>query len=98
MPEKVTIDKSGPNLAALALINEKLEPEKKIEVRQIKYLNNIVEQDCRFIKKITKPMKGFKSFNAARATLAGIELHHMLRKRQALVRRPLSPSGINFTN
>jgi len=82
LPEKVTIDKSGSNIAALDLINKKLAPEKKITVRQIKYLNNIVEQDHRFIKKITKPMKGFKSFNSARATLAGIELHHMLRKRQ----------------
>ena len=51
-------------------------------VRQIKYLNNIVEQDHRFIKKITKPMKGFKAFHSADATLAGIELHHMLRKKQ----------------
>ena len=50
--------------------------------RQIKYLNNIVEQDHRFVKKITKPMKGFKAFDCAKATLAGIELHHMLRKGQ----------------
>jgi putative transposase len=82
LPEKVTIDKSGSNIAALELINKELAPDKQITVRQIKYLNNIVEQDHRFIKKITKPMKGFKSFNSARATLAGIELHHMLRKRQ----------------
>lgn len=42
----------------------------------------MVEQDHRFIKKITKPMLGFKAFHSATATLAGIELHHMLRKRQ----------------
>ena len=54
----------------------------QLTVRQIKYFNNIVEQDNRFIKKITKPMKGFKSFHSADATLAGIELHHMLRKGQ----------------
>ena len=54
----------------------------QLTVRQIKYLNNIVEQDHRFIKKITKPMKGFKAFQSADATLAGIELHHMLRKNQ----------------
>ncbi len=54
----------------------------QLTLRQIKYLNNIVEQDHRFIKKITKPMKGFKAFNSAHATLAGIELHHMLRKKQ----------------
>ena len=54
----------------------------QITVRQIKYLNNMVEQDYRFVKKITKPMKGFKSFEAADATVSGIELHHMLRKHQ----------------
>lgn len=41
-----------------------------------------MEQDHRFVKKITKPMKGFKSFHSAEETLAGIELHHMLRKGQ----------------
>ncbi len=45
-------------------------------------LNNIVEQDHRFVKKITKPMKEFKALYFAEATLAGIELHHMLRKAQ----------------
>jgi len=81
-PEKVTIDKSGANNAALKSLNTSLEKENKIEIRQIKYLNNVVEQDHRFIKKITKPMMGFKSFGSAQATLAGIELHHMLRKNQ----------------
>ena len=81
-PEKVTIDKSGANFASLKNINNNLNESEKIEIRQIKYLNNIIEQDHRFIKKITKPMKGFKSFHSANATLAGIELHHMLRKKQ----------------
>jgi len=54
----------------------------QITVRQIKYLNNIVEQDHRFVKQITKPMKGFKAFHSAEATLSGIELHHMLHKKQ----------------
>jgi putative transposase len=84
LPEKITIDKSGVNTAGIDAINKTLDQDKRIEIRQIQYLNNIVEQDHRFIKKITKPMKGFKSFNSARSTLAGIELHHMLRKRQYL--------------
>ena len=54
----------------------------QLTVRQIKYLNNIVEQDPRFIKKITKPMKGFKAFHSAEATLSGVELHQMLGKNQ----------------
>jgi putative transposase len=45
----------------------------QLTVRQIKYLNNIVEQDLRFIKKIIKPMKGFKAFHSAEATLSGVE-------------------------
>ena len=53
-----------------------------IETLQVKYLNNIVEQDHRFIKKITRPMKGFKAFHSASATLQGIEVAHMIRKKQ----------------
>ena len=49
-------------------------------IRQVKYLNNIVEQDHRTIKRITRPMLSFKSFRAARAILASIEPMHMIRK------------------
>jgi putative transposase len=51
----------------------------------VKYLNNIVEQDHRAVKRITRPMLGFKSFHAAQETFAGIELMHMLKKRQLVV-------------
>jgi len=81
-PQKITIDKSGSNNAALKSINKNLKNSDQIEIRQIKYLNNIVEQDHRFIKAVIKPMKGFKSFHSANATLIGIELHHMLHKCQ----------------
>ena len=53
-----------------------------IAVRQVKYLNNIVEQDHRAIKRITRPMLGFKSFRSAANVLAGVELMHMIRKGQ----------------
>ena len=82
-PEKVTMDKSGANKAAMDGINK--ERDVPIEVRQIKYLNNIVEQDHRAVKRITKPMRGFKSFRAASAVLVGIELMHMIRKVQISV-------------
>lgn len=81
-PEKVTIDKSGSNKSALKSMNENLVEGDQMEIRQIKYLNNLVEQDHRFIKKLAKPTLGFKSFHAAHATLIGIELHHMLHKNQ----------------
>lgn len=80
--EKVTIDKSGSNNSALKLINENQPESEEMLIRQIKYLNNIVEQDHRSIKKITKPMMGLKAFHSANATLVGIEFLHMLRKRQ----------------
>jgi len=72
-PKKVTIDKSGSNQSALVAINNELPENKEIEVRQIKYLNNRVEQDHRSVKRITDPMMGFKAFHSAKATLAGIE-------------------------
>jgi transposase-like protein len=54
----------------------------QIHIRQIKYLNNMVKQDHRGIKRITGPMMGFKSFYSAEITLAGIELWRMLKKSQ----------------
>src|SRR5881227_36055 len=80
VPEKITIDGSAANEAAIKRYNA--EQGTAIEIRKIKYLNNIVEQDHRGVKRITRPMLGFKAFDAAQATLAGIELMHMLRKGQ----------------
>ena len=51
-----------------------------VEILQVKYLNNLIEQDPRFIKKITNPMMGFKAFHQAKATIDGIETAHMIRK------------------
>jgi len=79
-PEKITLDKSGANKAAADAYNEGR--ENPAEVRQIKYLNNIVEQDQRGVKRVTKPMMGFKEFHSAQKTLAGIELWRMIKKGQ----------------
>lgn len=81
-PEVVTIDKSGANTAALAERNTGKEADDCIKVRQNKYLNNLVEQDHRNIKRRIRQMLGFKSFRRAQAVLAGIELVHMIRKGQ----------------
>ena len=78
--EKVTIDKSGSNISALKAANKELAEDKQIELRQVKYLNNIVEQDHRFIKKRTKPMLGFKSFRSAKITITGIENIRIIQK------------------
>ena len=79
-PETVTIDKSGANLAALEAINA--ERETPIKIRQTKYLNNIIEQDHRAIKRRTRPMLGFKNFQCARILPGGIEVAHMIAKGQ----------------
>jgi putative transposase len=83
VPEKVTMDKSGANKAAMDEINGSRETP--VIVRQVKYLNNIVEQDHRAIKRVTKPMLNFKSFRDAKNVLAGIELMHMIRKGQLVL-------------
>jgi putative transposase len=91
VPETVTIDKSGANLAALEAINN--DHETPIEIRQSKYINNLIEQDHRAIKRRTRPMLGFKTFRCARILLAGIELMHMIAKGQMKCARGTSPSG-----
>jgi len=80
VPEKITIDKSGANTAAIESV--KADACVDILMRQNKYLNNIVEQDHRAIKRVTRPMLGFKSFWSARIVIAGIETMHMIRKGQ----------------
>ena len=85
VPDRVVIDKSGANLAGLESVNVILKftgSGSTIKILQVKYLNNIIEQDHRFIKRITRPMLGFKAFHSADATLAGIETAHMIRKGQ----------------
>ncbi|WP_018768195.1 DDE-type integrase/transposase/recombinase, partial [Bacillus sp. 105MF] len=53
-----------------------------IKIRQVRYLNNIVEQDHRFIKKRVRSMLGFKSFDTATFILSGVEPMHMIKKEQ----------------
>lgn len=80
IPDKINIDKSGANLAAIKEYNE--DNNTSILIRQVKYLNNAVEQDHRGIKRITKYTLGFKEFYSASVTIQGIELIHMIKKRQ----------------
>jgi putative transposase len=80
VPAKITIDGSTANEAAIK--SYKAEHGTRIEIRQLTYLNNSVEQDHRAVKRVTRPMLGFKSFDAAQSVFAGIELMHMLRKGQ----------------
>jgi len=79
-PSLINIDKSGANTAAIKQYNS--DENKRVKIRQCKYLNNIIEQDHRFIKRRVRSMLGFKSFQSSHATLAGIELWRMLKKNQ----------------
>ena len=97
-PDKVTIDKSGSNNAALDSFNKALAKEDEIEIRQIKYLNNIIEQDHRFIKKRTKPTLGFKNFHSAKVTIMGIENIRMIQKGQIVGQTASNISFYNFAN
>jgi len=85
IPEKIVIDKSGANTAGIRGVNKILKRfgcQVPIATIRSKYLNNIIEQDHRFIKKRTRLMLGFKSFRSASATLDGIEVAQMIRKKQ----------------
>ena len=79
-PDKLAMHKSGATKAAINAINAGRDAP--ILKRQVKYLNNIVEQDHRAIKRVTRPMLNFKSFRSAGSVLASIELIHMIRKGQ----------------
>jgi len=80
VPEKITIDKSGANTAAVHSMVADSGVE--IELRQSKYLNNLIEQDHRAVKRRTQPMLGFKDFHCAAKLIAGIETMHMIKKGQ----------------
>lgn len=85
LPRKIVIDKSGANTAGIKAVNKMLKGfgcPIPIEMVRRKYLNNIVEQDHRFIKRRTRAMLGFKAFASAAATLDGIEVANMIRKGQ----------------
>ena len=79
-PEKITIDKSGANTAAIESV--KADARVEIVLRQKKYLNNIMEQDHWGIKRVIQPMLGFKSFWREKIIIAGIETMHMIKKGQ----------------
>jgi putative transposase len=80
VPEKVTIDKSGANTAAVQSLAA--DSGLGIELRQSKYLNNLVEHDHRAIKRRVRPMMGFGRFATAAKLIAGIETMHAIKKGQ----------------
>ena len=81
-PRLINIDKSGANTQAIRIVNQYSLTFKKIRIRRVKYLNNIIEQDHRTIKRRIAITTGFKEFESAQRTLAGIEIINIIRKNQ----------------
>ena len=81
-PRVITVDKNAATPSALADLKSCGAVPHSCELRQVKYLNNIVEQDHRFIKRLVKPGLGFFSFATAWRTLQGYEVRNMVRKGQ----------------
>jgi putative transposase len=85
VPETMTIDGSEANAAAIRRDNA--EHGTAIVIRQVKYLNNILEQVHRTVKRVTRPRLGFKSFEAAQGTLAGVERMNMRKQGQRMAEK-----------
>ncbi len=81
-PRVITVDKNAAYPVAVEALKADETLAAETELRQSKYLNNVIEQDHRNIKRLTKPMMGFGSVNTARRTLRGIEAMSMIRKGQ----------------
>ena len=81
-PRVVTVDKNAAYPVAIEALKADKTLEETTKLRQSQYMSNVIEQDHRNIKRITKPMMGFGSFSSARRTLSGIEAMSMIRKGQ----------------
>ncbi|MFC2176089.1 IS6 family transposase [Bacteroidota bacterium] len=84
-PRVINIDKSGANSEAIRTVNAR--SFSQVKRRSCKYLNNIVEQDHRNIKRRISICTGFKEFESAQRTLAGIEVVNIIRKGQMTISR-----------
>ena len=81
-PRVITVDKNAAYPKAMAELKAAGMLPEQVELRQVKYLNNLIEQDHRFIKRLVKPGMGFFSFETAWRTLQGYEVMHLIRKGQ----------------
>ncbi|MFF2588876.1 IS6 family transposase [Peribacillus butanolivorans] len=95
-PRVITVDKNPVYPVAIQELKEEKSMPEGIRVRQIRYLNNIVEQDHRFIKKRVLSMLGLKSFRTATYILSGIEAMHMVKKDQPHQRAKFAKNEVEF--
>ena len=95
-PRVITVDKNAAYLVAIETLKADETIAAETELRQSKYLNNVIEQDHRNIKRIPKPMMGFNSFNTATRTLSGIEAMAMIRRQPNGIAQGDSVSQVKF--
>src|SRR5712691_3126559 len=81
-PRVINVDKNAAYPKAVQTLKAQERLAAECELRQVKYLNNLIEQDHRFIKRRTRPGLGFFAFDTAQRTLSGYETMHMIRKGQ----------------
>ena len=81
-PRVINVDKNAAYPKAVETLKAQERLAADCELRQVKYLNNLIEQDHRFIKRRTRPGLGFFAFDTAQRTLSGYETMHMIRKGQ----------------
>jgi IS6 family transposase len=98
LPRVITVDKNPAYPTAVQQLKDEKAMNQETLLRQQKYLNNIIEQDHRFIKKVIKPMLGFKSLSTAEKTIAGIEAMHMIKKGQVECNHSSVLSAVELIN
>ncbi|PGE89335.1 hypothetical protein COM62_30435, partial [Bacillus pseudomycoides] len=86
-PRVITVDKNPAYPVAIQALKEEKHMPESIKIRQVRYLDNIVKQDHRFIKKRVRSMLGLKSFKTAPSILSGIEAMHMMKKGQLVLNK-----------
>jgi transposase, IS6 family len=81
-PRVINVDKNAAYPKAIAELKTSGVLPSSVQLRQVKYLNTMVEQDHRFLKRQVKPGMGYFSYQTAQRTLQGYEVMHMIRKGQ----------------
>ncbi len=98
MPSSITTDKHSSYHTAIGELKKEGILDQRLKHRQIKYLNNILEQDHRRIKRRIRPMLGFQSFKTANRTLKGIEAMAMMIKEQPIYLTKSFQDQVRFFN
>ena len=98
MPRAIIVDKNPAYPIAIHELKNEKKLSKRVEIRQVKYLNNIVEQDHMSIKRIIAPMLSFQSFRSASKILKGIEALNMVKKGQIKNLNYSDLNEVKYTN